>query len=144
MILESSLVKGKKPRRVTEELREKVLGILSRELTREKRIVVALVFGSFIKRSYARDVDVAVYLRDPSDLLDDYGYAEELGKRLSSIIGFPVDIVILNHVGDMVFNEALIEGKPVLIRDWRLYIGLRMLAFDQRRFFRKISKEVKH
>ncbi len=135
MILESSLVKGKKPRRVTEELREKVLGILSRELTREKRIVVALVFGSFIKRSYARDVDVAVYLRDPSDLLDDYGYAEELGKRLSSIIGFPVD---------MVFNEALIEGKPVLIRDWRLYIGLRMLAFDQRRFFRKISKEVKH
>ena len=144
MILESSLVKGKKPRRVTEELREKVLGILSRELTREKRIVVALVFGSFIKRSYARDVDVAVYLCDPSDLLDDYGYAEELGKRLSSIIRFPVDIVILNHVGDMVFNEALIEGEPVLIRDWRLYIGLRMLAFDQRRFFRKISKEVKH
>ena len=85
-----------------------------------------------------------MYLRDPSDLLDDYGYAEELGKRLSSIIRFPVDIVILNHVGDMVFNEALIEGEPVLIRDWRLYIGLRMLAFDQRRFFRKISKEVKH
>ncbi|GEM_PF-2537171 len=129
------LLKGKRLFRVTEDLRRKVLNILERELKRENRVLLAIVFGGFMETVFTRDVDVAVYLRDPGDVVEDYGYAEDLGKRLSIKIGLPVDIVVLNHSPDSIFNKALIDGEPIVVKDWRLYHGLRMLAIEQRERF---------
>jgi len=132
------LLKGKRLFRVTEDLRRKVLKILGRELKRENRVLLAIVFGGFIETVFTRDVDVALYLRDPRDVVEDYGYAEDLGKKLSQEIGLPVDIVILNHAPDPIFNKALIYGKPIVVKDWRLYDGLRLLAIEQKTLFHRI------
>lgn len=132
------LLKGKRLFRVTEDLRRKVLKILGRELKRENRVLLAIVFGGFMETVFTRDVDVALYLRDPGDVVEDYGYAEDLGKRLSQEIGLPVDIVILNHAPDSIFNKALIYGKPIVVKDWRLYDGLRLLAIEQKTLFHRI------
>ena len=132
------LLKGKRLFRVTEDLRRKVLKILGRELKRENRVLLAIVFGGFMETVFTRDVDVALYLRDPGDIVEDYGYAEDLGKRLSQEIGLPVDIVILNHAPDSIFNKALIYGKPIVVKDWRLYDGLRLLAIEQKTLFHRI------
>ncbi len=129
------LLKGKRLFRVTKELKEKVINILKKELEKEDRISLAIVFGGFLEAEYTRDIDVAVYLRDPRDLLEDYVYAEELGRKLLLKIGLPVDIVVLNHVSDLLFNRVLFYGEPVAIKDWRLYHGLRMLAVEQRKVF---------
>ncbi len=132
------LLKGKRLFRVTEDLRRKVLKILGRELKRENRVLLAIVFGGFMETVFTRDVDVALYLRDPGDVVEDYGYAEDLGKRLSQEIGLPVDIVVLNHAPDSIFNKALIYGKPIVVKDWRLYDGLRLLAIEQKTLFHRI------
>ncbi len=132
------LLKGKRLFRVTEDLRRKVLKILGRELKWENRVLLAIVFGGFMETVFTRDVDVALYLRDPRDVVEDYGYAEDLGKRLSQEIGLPVDIVILNHAPDSIFNKALIYGKPIVVKDWRLYDGLRLLAIEQKTLFHRI------
>jgi len=132
------ILKGKKLFHVTEDLKRRVLETLRRRLRRERRILIAIVFGGFIDSSFTRDVDVAVYLRDPRDIIEDYGYVEDLGRRLSIEIGLPVDIVVLNHALDSILNRALVHGKPIVVKDWRLYYGLRMLAIEQKKLFHRL------
>ncbi len=134
------LLKGKRLFRISRSLRERVYKTLYSVLSKDKRVVLAIVFGGFLYREYTRDIDVAVYLTGQGDVLEDYGYAEELSRKLSKEIGYPIDIAVLNHVNDTLFNTILLKGKPILIKNYRLYIGLKLLAHDQRTYFRKISK----
>ena len=135
------LLKGKKPFKVTSELREKIINIIKEALRGEDRVLLVILFGGFLEQEYTRDIDLAIYVKKPSDILDDYGYAEELAEKLSKKIGYPVDIVILNHANDYLFNTVLLKGKPLIIRDYRLYYGLKLLAIDQRNFFRSLYKK---
>ncbi len=132
------LLKDKRLYHVTDRLREEVISLIKRELSREDRILLVILFGGFIEREYTRDIDVAIYLRDPQDLLEDYRYIEGLQKRLSEEIQLPIDIVVLNHAPDSLFNTILINGRPIVIKDQRLYYGLRLLALDQRNYFYKL------
>ena len=132
------LLKGKRLFRISRSLRERVYKTLYSVLSKDKRVVLAIVFGGFLYREYTRDIDVAIYLVDPRDILDDYMYVEELSEKMKERIGYPIDFVILNHLeNDYLFNTILLKGIPVVVKDYRLYYGLRMLAYDQRFFFRR-------
>ena len=135
------LLKGKKPFKVTSELREKIINIIKEALRGEDRVLLVILFGGFLEQEYTRDIDLALYVREPGDILDDYGYAEELAERLSKKTGYPIDIVILNHASDYLFNTVMLSGKPLIVRDYRLYYGLRLLAIDQRNFFRSLYRK---
>ncbi len=128
-------VKGKRLVRLTPREKEEILEALRRELEREDRVVLALVFGSILGSNLVRDVDVAVYLRDPGDPLEDYDYAEELSARLSRRISLPVDVVVLNHAPDYIFNQAVLQGVLIVEKNPLLYSSLRLLALEQRRRF---------
>ncbi len=133
-----NLLKGKKPFKVTRELRERVVDILRDNLSRDERVLLAILFGGFLEYEYTRDIDIAIYLVDPRDILDDYMYVEELSEKMKERIGYPIDFVILNHLeNDYLFNTILLKGIPVVVKDYKLYYGLRMLAYDQRFFFRR-------
>ena len=54
--------KGRRPFAVSGELRERVLSQLKAALEARREVLLAVAFGSFVERSLARDVDVAVYL----------------------------------------------------------------------------------
>ncbi|OYT40439.1 MAG: hypothetical protein B6U89_02215 [Desulfurococcales archaeon ex4484_58] len=131
------LLKNKKLFKVDDRLREKVFSILREELLKEEHILLAIVFGGFLEYKYTRDVDVAVYLSRSADLLEDYIYADKLSRKLTEKTGLPIDIIVLNQVKDPVFNRVLLRGKPLFIRDLRLYYGLKMLAIEQRNRFIK-------
>ncbi len=126
------LLKGKKLFRVTEQLRSRVLAALKEELSKEQRILLAIAFGGFIEARYTRDVDVAVYIQDPRGAIEDYGYAEELACKLTGKTRVPVDIVVLNYAPDPILNNALTKGIPLVVKNQRLYYGLRMLAIEQK------------
>ncbi len=98
-----------------------------------------------MESSYTRDVDIAVYIDKPTDIVSDYGYVEEIASRLSLKTGLPIDIVVLNYASDPIFNRALLRGRPVVVRDKRLYIGLYLLAHEQKnRFQTPYSKPIQH
>lgn len=101
---------------------------IGERLGREERVVLAVVFGSFVSSDVARDVDVGVYLLG-GDWLEDAIYVDELGEELSELVGMPVDVVALNHVDEGVLARA-IRGVPVVVRDQRLYTGLLMLGME--------------
>jgi len=140
MNCENSLVKGKKTFKVTGELKEKTLRIISRELEKEERVLLAIVFGGFLEKKYTKDADVAVYLDKPEDPVDDYGYTEELGKKLSKLTGVSVDITALNHAPDPILNHVMLKGVVVVNKKPRLLYGLKLLATEQKQAF--TTKEI--
>lgn len=129
------LLKGRKPFPVSEELRERVAAQLREALEDRGEVALASLFGSFVERGWARDVDVAVYLSGSPDLLDAAAYAEELSKELSRIVGLPVDVVVLNFAGEGLLMRALLRGRLLLARDPRLAVGLYLLALEVRNRF---------
>ncbi|MEB3779164.1 MAG: nucleotidyltransferase domain-containing protein [Desulfurococcales archaeon] len=111
--------------------KEAILSRIRDILEGDNRILLAVVFGSFTRHNTIRDIDLAVYMVGFTDAFDVLEDCEELSSKLSSIIGIPVDVVLLQYSRDSVFNEALIHGTPIIIRDPRLYEALRLLALDQ-------------
>lgn len=120
---------------VSEELREIVLSQLKTALEARREVLLAVVFGSFVECSLARDVDVAVYLPGNVDILEAAAYAEGLSAELSKVVGLPVDVVVLNFAGEGLLMRVMLKGRPLVVRDSRLATGLYLLAVEVRNVF---------
>ncbi len=132
MPLENSLLKGKKLFKVPKDFVEKVAKTIVDELYHEERIVFVMIFGGVLRKEYTRDVDVAIYLSPPDDIINDYGYAEELAKKISKHIGMPVDIIVLNHAPDYIINNVMLSGKVVIDRNPLQRLSLKLKALEER------------
>lgn len=87
-------------------------------------IRIAYLFGSQADgRACAEsDVDVAVLLKDGADAMSDL----RLGDYVSSALGKPVDVVVLNHASPILQHEVirggirLMEVSPMVRRLYEL------------------------
>ncbi|ABL78650.1 nucleotidyltransferase domain-containing protein [Thermofilum pendens] len=131
--MSEGLLKGRRPFRVTEELREAVKGKVRKVLEPREEVALALIFGSFVRGGFARDVDLAVYLARSVDLYEAAEYSELLGRVLERETGLPFDVVVLNVAGEGLLARAM-RGEKVLVRDQLLYHALRMLVAEAARF----------
>ncbi len=93
-----------KKEEITETLREALL--------KKEEILFAYLHGSFIKDGPFRDIDVAVYVNRPTGRF----YEEELEEELSRLVGFPVDVRILNNA-PVEFRFRVIEGELLFSKD---------------------------
>lgn len=100
---------------------ENVINKLREELSIDENIIIAIIFGSAIRRKKVRDIDVAVFLRDFKlrKLL-------QISDRLSKAVGIDVDVVPLNDLREDVAYEILTNGKPILVRDEKLLANLKL------------------
>lgn len=137
--MSEGLLKGRRPFRVTEELREAVKGKVRKVLEPREEIALALIFGSFVRGGFARDVDLAVYLARSVDLYEAAEYSELLGKVLERETGLPFDVVVLNVSGEGLLARAM-RGEKVLVRDQLLYHALRMLVAEVAQFTEAFRK----
>jgi predicted nucleotidyltransferase len=111
------------------EEREEAAKKLTEALRREERVALAFLFGSFLEGVF-RDVDVAVYLSGEVDLLDAAAYAEELSSRLTTLVGLPVDVVVLNFAPTWLRRRAF-SGRELVVKDELLYAALWANALDE-------------
>jgi len=101
---------------------------------------LAILFGSFVEKNFARDIDLAIYLVKVTDLYDALEYSETLAKILKSEIGLPFDIVVLNFADEGLLMRAILNGVKIIDRNPLLYHGLRMLALEIKNRFTKLQK----
>jgi len=134
-------LKGRKPFRVTQKMREEVRARVRRALEPREEIALAVLFGSFVKKDFARDVDLAVYLTGATSLHSALEHSEELAKALEGEIGLPFDVVVLNLADEGLLMRALLGGVKVIDRDPLLYHGLRMLALEVRSRFTELRHQ---
>ena len=123
-------MKDKKLFRVSEKLRENTISRIKEILESRDEILLAMVFGSFVEKEYARDVDIAVYLAYSVNEFKALEYSEKLSREIEKKIGLLIDVIVLNNVDEGILMRAILKGRKLLVRDSILYHKLRMLALE--------------
>ncbi|MCD6084644.1 MAG: nucleotidyltransferase domain-containing protein [Desulfurococcales archaeon] len=107
--------------------REEVLRKLRDALRRDRRILIAVVFGSVLSSEHVRDVDIGLVTHPPLTLKE----LLVLAGRLELLIGVPVDLLPITEVPPKLQYKMLASGKPLIIRDKELYNKLTAFALGQ-------------
>lgn len=96
--------------------KERIIGFLRDELSKDKRIVFAFLYGSFLDEEFFRDIDVGVCIKDTDSLspLYEFQLGDELNKAIKG--GFPVEVRIINEA-PTTFLYHVIKGTLLLCRD---------------------------
>ncbi|HDI86539.1 MAG TPA: hypothetical protein ENF83_03950 [Candidatus Korarchaeota archaeon] len=67
------------------------------ELLREDRIILAVVYGGFLRSEVFRDVDLAVFTGYSVPPSEEVEFCEALGRRLERVVGLPLDVRLLDY-----------------------------------------------
>ena len=111
--------------------KRKVIEKLKKALEKHEEILLAVIYGSFLKDVPFRDVDVAVYVKQKVDPLN---YKFELDDELSEALKYPVDTKILNEAPAWFTLKVLEEGEILVERVLGLVEKLYMKALDEKNF----------
>jgi len=106
--------------------REGILNKIRDMLMREDKVLLAIVFGSFITLESFRDIDVAIYGPDTS-----LNYIAKLGAKLELELGIPVDIVPLTELDPYFKRSILTRGRVILEKVPGIYEALLREAEDE-------------
>jgi len=125
--------------RLSPQEKEKLVEKLRGELSKHGEVVLAIVFGSFLKDYPFRDIDVAVYAVPLEDSLD---YKLRLEEELEKVVGYPIDVVVLNDAPPWFVKKVLEEGRPIVVKQLLLLEKLYLKAIDEEQTFNRTSKKV--
>jgi predicted nucleotidyltransferase len=117
------------------EEKGRLLNELKRTLENIESILFAYVYGSFIKRDFFRDIDVAVWIDKPEEA---FRHEVDLSSNLEADFKIPVDVHVINEAPLPFKHAVFIWGRLLFSRDKearirivdetiRQYADLRML-----------------
>ena len=109
------------------EKKKKIIDKLRKILERSRGVLLAAIYGSFLKDYPFRDIDIALYT-DPS--VDPLNYKLVLEKELSEKIGYPVDVKILNHAPAW-FTLEVFESGRILVDKLEIAEKIYKRALDE-------------
>ena len=96
---------------------DSVVKVVREILERFDFIEVAVIFGSVLRRSIVRDIDIGIAVNRGISL-EEYN---EIASLLEQALNIPVDLVILNDAPPLLRFKALAEGIKVIVRDKKLF-----------------------
>jgi len=102
---------------IDKKKREEILKRLTFLLKKDEKILFAFVHGSFIIDAPFRDIDIAVWLKKPSDA---FHYTVYKSIKLEEEIGIPVDLHVLNTAPITFKYHVITKGKLLFTRDPKL------------------------
>jgi len=94
------------------EQKEEVQRRIADILEERREITFAYLHGSFLEGNF-QDVDVAVYLSERKSKREVLRCELKLERELEEVIGFPMDVRILNHA-PLSFKFKVIESGVLL------------------------------
>jgi len=104
----------------------RVLSKLQELLEREEKVLLAVIFGSFVDLESYREIDTAVYSKDES-----LEFLAKLGAKLELELKIPVDVVPLRELEPRFRQRVLIKGIVVMEKQPGLYEALLSLTLDE-------------
>ena len=107
-----------------------------REFLKSKKIEVAYVFGSFLRRRRIRDLDLAIYFAPRSNEL------LKLNAELEMELRMPVDVVLLHDLNPAFRLDVILNGFPLILNE-ELHHQLLSQTFSELLDFRTALEYVK-
>lgn len=100
-----------------------LLDKLTKILKENKKIIIAYIFGSFVKKNETKDsdIDLAIYISDGE--LDTLEYLN-LKRKLMDVSSRQIDIVILNNANPLIKQEIFRDGEKLFSKDDKLESNL--------------------
>ena len=101
---------------MTKEEKEKIIEALKRELSKEKNILFAFLYGSFTEEGAFRDIDIGIFVENEEHFPPTHElYLEDrLSKALN--VPFPIEIRVINKA-PVTFLYHVITGKLLVCND---------------------------
>ena len=127
MSLELEMYEKFKFYEIDPEEKKKIIDKLKKILEWSRGVLLAVIYGSFLKDYPFRDIDIALYT-DPS--VDPLNYKLVLEKELSEKIGYPVDVKILNHAPAW-FTLEVFESGRILVDKLEIAEKIYKRALDE-------------
>ncbi len=109
---------------------EKIKKICNEELKKKPNILFCSVFGSYAenKQKEKSDVDIAVAGNQKLSADEKFDFCLNLSDKFKK----NVDLIDLKAVSGVILHQALTKGKPVLVKDKKLYAELiKKMLFNQ-------------
>ena len=110
-----------KYRKLSDEQKLKLLERLKGRLKEAGAVVFAYVHGSFMERDSFRDLDVAIWIRNPGKA---FYYTVDFSAKLEVEMGVPVDVQVLNEAPLPFKHYIFTRGRLLLSRDENLRLRL--------------------
>lgn len=99
-------------------------------LLERHEVVFALLYGSALERKDFADLDIGIYVdRQQVPGETDLDYAISLTDELSMLLGFPVDVRVINDA-PLGFQYNVSRGQPLLVRDEEALARFRERTWD--------------
>jgi len=92
---------------------DRVAKVAREVLEKFEFIEAAVLFGSALRRSFARDIDIGIVVSREVSLKE----LNEVASTLEQALGVPVDLVVLNDAPPLLRFKALTEGVKLVVRD---------------------------
>ena len=102
---------------LSSEEKAKVVESIRKELKSIEGVIFAYIHGGFIERPFFRDVDIAVWIKSPERVFD---YTVNLSASLAALIGYPIDLHILNEAPLPFKYHVFTRGKLLFSKDEKL------------------------
>jgi len=96
---------------------EELIPKLRRFFEERSDVLLAIIFGSSLRRSLVRNLDIAVLLERRLDLMS----LCKLIAKLEELTGVPVDLVPLDEAPPAIILKALQEGRIIFAKDKQIY-----------------------
>lgn len=105
----------RKPNSVNLTKREEIIGRIKDCLSLNRGIIFAYLYGSFVRDEPFRDIDVALFIKEP--LQDYFNLESDLSYELTTITGYQVEVRIINKAPVALQMAVLREKKLLFSRD---------------------------
>ncbi|MBC7190537.1 nucleotidyltransferase domain-containing protein, partial [Candidatus Aerophobetes bacterium] len=122
----------KKCRKVAEK---KLLEKLRKYFEKKENVILAFVFGSWVKGTFGEDsdIDIGVYLKDEKE-------EKSIWVELSRITGCKVDLVVLNSAPASLVSNIFKTGIPLAIKDKKLFWDIYLTKTSEAEDFYEFAK----
>ena len=100
--------------RILNDEKNSIFKNIRRRLEVDKDILFAYLHGSFLRRKYFRDIDIAIWIEESDKA---FYYTVKFSVKLTSILKFPVDIQVLNNAPLSFKYYVFMNGRLIFSRD---------------------------
>lgn len=107
--------------------RNKIIENIKNIILENEKILIAIIFGSILKRNKIRDIDVAIYsIPNPNieDLL-------ALSDKIEEIVNIPIDVIPLIEIMPCLRYKIMTKGMRIIVKDERLFNEIMSAAFSE-------------
>jgi len=103
--------------KINQKEKDKIIKKLKKSLTNEKRIQLAIIFGSLTTRNNIRDIDMCIHSTPKLN----FKQLLNLNAQIELDIGIPIDLVELTNLTltlqvNILKNGTIIKGQKTLLK----------------------------